>query len=168
MSSVIIVLLSVITIGFFVLLWLKTNRVKAQVSKIRPNLPTPIETIELVDAVDERCIYKCGHEGPVKYTVSIYGIELSTKKQFMCKRYKCPECTIVDIKDIVIRCALCRLPIFPGKPVALYDKSSSGIHQDIAHWVGYSACGCLRWDCCPCGAFFAGHWDGESFVSAFG
>jgi hypothetical protein len=55
----------------------------------------------------------------------------------------------------------------PGDGVALYGKGSTGIHESATILDdGVSAVGCLRWDCCPSGGFFAGSWTEEGFKPA--
>lgn len=101
--------------------------------------------------------FKCGHRSK-KALLDVYGVEVRTDKAY------CPDCLIEYLKKEVIRCCSCRLPIFPDGPVALY--SSGPIFKDIGTRISEDGpyMGCLRWDCCPSGGFFSGHWNGKEFV----
>lgn len=108
--------------------------------------------------------YCCGHRGPGWFVLDMYG-EKTPKIE---RRNMCPECAILFLKEHVIRCALCGLSISPGEAVALYSRDTKGIHTNIATHVGeQQVIGCLRWDCCPCGAFYAGNWSKNGFIPAF-
>ncbi len=72
-----------------------------------------------------------------------------------------------EMKQSAIRCCLCGYGILPGDEVALYHKKSKGIKKDIATFIEDGAVGCLLWDCCLSGAFFAGHWTSQGFRPAF-
>ena len=148
-----------------VLVYVLRRRRDAQphTSQSSTELPTPTDTIEVIEASDKTRNYTCGHRGPTTYTISVFGEELTTRKA-----KKCPACSIQEIAPLVIRCARCRLPMFPGDAIALYDREFGGIHQDITYWVGDSACGCMRFGCVPAGVFFAGYWNGTEFEPAFG
>lgn len=133
-------------------------------SKEPAGLPTPTDTIEMLQHSEKNRKYECGHEGPAWFTISLYGDEtkvIKTKKN-------CHLCLIEEMRRVTIRCASCRLAILPGEAVASYHESSNDLHKDIAKRVGDNYLGCLRWDCCPSGAFFSGHWNGREFAPAFG
>ena len=139
------------------------NRKKTS-SEEDSGLPTPTDKIEVVNSKGLERNYQCGHRGSQSYAISIYG-ELSKE---VSDGQHCPECFIAWLNSFVIRCASCRLPIYPGEGVALYHKSNSGLHKDIGYAVGENYLGCMRWDCCPSGAFYGGNWDGSGFSPAFG
>jgi hypothetical protein len=107
--------------------------------------------------------YKCGHSAPGKYFINLYGDRFGEFDD----EQDCPDCLLVKILAVTIRCALCGLPIVPGRPVAVYSPRSKGLRLDIATRDGNSVLGCMRWDCCPSGAFYAGHWTGTALKSAF-
>jgi hypothetical protein len=75
----------------------------------------------------------------------------------------CPTCTIEEHEYEVIHCALCGLPIIPGDGVAIYSSDTPEVNPEFAtsHKTG-GVYGCMRWDCVPCGAFFAGNWMGKN------
>jgi hypothetical protein len=127
-------------------------------------LPRPTDIIVVSNCAEKIRNYKCGHRGPVWFALNTYGAE--SKKIGSSKT--CPDCTIGILRQMVIRCALCGLPIFPGEGVALYSRASSQ-YKSIATKVGKNFIGCLRWECCPSGGFYAGHWTGENgFRPAYG
>jgi hypothetical protein len=72
------------------------------------------------------------------------------------------------MKKSAIRCCLCGYGIVEGDGVALYHKNSSGINKEVATFVGDSVVGCLLWDCCPSGGFYAGNWTLDGFKPRFG
>ena len=104
--------------------------------------------------------YHCGHRDARVFRIRAFGVE--TKK--IRQKERCAECFLQHVREKVIRCALCGLPIFPGDPVALYHRKSEGLQFEVASFTEKDAAiGCLRWDCCPCGGFFAGHWTENGF-----
>lgn len=105
--------------------------------------------------------HSCGHRGPRKFTLLVYGISVDTIKS----NTLCPECLTKEVKSSVIRCGFCGLPIFPGDSVALYHPTTEGLDLAVASFVDPSAvmC-CLRWDCSPhSGLLFSGHWTRKGF-----
>lgn len=130
-------------------------------------LPKATSEIKLIESSNWRSLLPraCGHRGPKWFVLDVYG-----EKTGKIKNHKmCPGCAISYIKNTGIRCALCGLSICPGEGVALYyiNIKSEGLNLDITTRVGDNVIGCLRWDCCPCGGFYAGHWSENGFVSAF-
>ena len=112
---------------------------------------------------DGDTIFKeCGHAGSLQAKIEIWGKELGPAPDRLC-----PVCLFVFLKSHTIRCAMCGCGIIPGEAVALYHKSSGGLHLDKATFVRESVIGCLLWDCAPTGAAFAGHWTENGFKSAF-
>jgi len=132
-------------------------------------LPDPTDEFGIRPLSDRTVKYGCGHEGHTEYVGHFYGLELEPTKEALKSREKCPQCVADAMRDVTIHCALCGLPIFPGEPVALYAGPKKAFRKEPG-WVTKhdgQAVGCLRWDCCPSGGFFAGHWDGERVRSAF-
>ncbi len=107
--------------------------------------------------------YSCGHSAPEKYSINLYGDWFGEFDD----EQDCPDCLLAKMLAVTIRCALCGLPIVPGRPVAVYSPRSSGLRLDIATRDGNSVLGCMRLDCCPSGGHFAGHWTGTALKSAF-
>lgn len=126
-------------------------------------LPKSTDVCVVSNESEEQRTYACGHEGSATFRLNMYGIESAKFDQ----RERCPACWVARVEKYVARCALCGLPIFPGDGVALYHESSPGLRRDIGTKIGDSFAGCMRWDCCPSGGFFAGHWTEEGFRSAF-
>ena len=119
---------------------------------------------------------RCDHPGPDKAKIIIWGriLPLELKKDRILTTQgektadaRCPDCLFRDLKEHAIRCCFCGYTIITGEGVALYHKSSRGINKEAATYVGENVIGCLNWDCCPCGAFFAGHWTANGFQPAF-
>lgn len=133
-------------------------------------LPEPTEELGWRALTDDSVTYRCGHEGPSKWVAILFGLELEPRDEVLEKREKCPNCMTGPLFEGVIHCALCGLPVMPGDPVALYAGPKKAFRKEkgwvVKHLDG-QAIGCLRWDCCPSGGFFAGHWDGERVRSAF-
>ncbi len=139
-------------------------RVVASVGGGQRKLPQSEDECRVVQCAGDRRDYACGHAGAERFAVSIYGERTKEVEQ----EERCPECFVAWMRGFCIRCALCGLPIFPGEGVALYAPRGEGLRLDIATRVEDSVIGCLRWDCCPSGGFFAGYWTENGFKPAFG
>lgn len=127
-------------------------------------LPEPNDDIQIIGQSNDATLNECGHEGPKWYQLDVYGLP-SIK---IDDRKICPACLIDYIRTYFTRCSLCGLLIQPGDGVALYSELSNSLkYKAVAARVGNSFVGCLRWDCCPSGGFFAGYWTGQGFQSAF-
>jgi hypothetical protein len=130
-------------------------------------MPQSSDLCEITPGSDKRVSFDCGHDGPVSYAITLFGGVMALSEEGLLQRKMCAECCLRHMREGCIRCAVCGFAILPGSPVALY--SGGPIREDIATKTPDGAfIGCLRWDCCPSGGFFAGHWDGKQFVSAFG
>lgn len=140
------------------------EKIFVSVGPKRNPLPKPNDEIRIIERSAGTVRNECGHDGPKWYQLDAYGvptIRIADKKM-------CPVCLMNYIRRYVTRCSLCGLPIFPGDSVALYHESSRELrHKAVAARVGESRVGCLRWDCCPSGGFFAGYWTEDGFRSAF-
>lgn len=119
---------------------------------------------------------RCGHMGPSKAKITIWSrifpLELKKDKLITTQGEKtanahCPNCLFCDLKEHAIRCCFCGGAIIPGEGVALYNKNSADVNKEAATYVEDNVIGCLGWNCCPCGAFFAGHWTKDGFRPAF-
>lgn len=103
--------------------------------------------------------YRCGHRGARKYLIHLWGEQFTPGS----KKSICPACALDELQRTAVRCCLCGFPILPGAPVAVYDlQSVKPKDYPFAIEDGKYAVGCLRWDCCPSGGFFDGHWNGKS------
>ncbi len=132
---------------------------------VSSRLPQATDAFAIVECGRFTRTYECGHRGARWFVIDTYG--LRTKK--IHRKDLCPECTLALFKKHIIRCALCGLRIAPGEGVALYSARSQDIKRDIATLVGEdSVIGCLRWDCCSSGGFFAGNWSEDGFIPRFG
>jgi len=101
----------------------------------------------------------CGHLGPSYYNIRVYGGIITPTKEHA--QELCPDCLIKEVKETFVRCCLCGLYIMPGDPVAVYCANSVEPKDFAFTIVGSSAIGCLRWDCCQSGGFYAGNWTGK-------
>lgn len=110
--------------------------------------------------------YACGHKGPPIFGLIIYGEVIKTTEK---QEDYCPDCALRVLKNKTIFCCLCGLPIQPvGHPVALYDSESADVVKSKATFLDErTVIGCMRWNCCPTGGFFAGHWTEDGFKPAF-
>jgi hypothetical protein len=136
----------------------------------RSKLPAAHDRFEAVPLTEKRAQYKCGHEDFAKFKLDIYGEAVELNDKFWKERPECSTCHIARMKPFIPRCALCGLPIYPGDGVAVYAYARQFKKKPWVYRVGpdgEAVLGCTRWECCPSGGFFAGHWDGEKFVSAF-
>lgn len=130
----------------------------------RSRLPATNDQIVLVDSRGAIVTAKCGHSSHEQLIFNVYGLEITGEGQQFC-----PDCSKKELTEIVIRCALCGLPILPGNAVSIYDIGGADIKADIAYRVGEDqVLGCVGMDCSLPGAF-AGHWAGpkQGFISAF-
>lgn len=143
---------------------------------VRPNHFAEVgETVfRSLSAHDDIYFPQCGHFGPQKFEVTLWGneqhgYELPAKfisgviKKTAAKDFLCPRCHFERMKDGAIRCCLCGGSILPDDGIALYAATSAGVHE-TATIIDGSAVGCLRMDCCPSGGFYAGTWSGESII----
>jgi len=131
----------------------------------RSKLPESTDKIEVISSSKILITFKCGHEGPERFKLNVYG----ENSKEISKDDTCPSCWIEKIKKYVARCSLCGLPVYPGEGVALYDSHSEGLRVDIARKVDENhVIGCIRWDCCLSGGFFAGYWTEQGFKSVLG
>lgn len=136
------------------------------------------ETIEFKEVSEFVLTFnECGHRGPREFKFDIWGnTHTYTLKPELIKQVDgaeatngyCPRCFFEEMKKAAIRCCLCGHAILPGEGVALYHKNSKGVNKNVATYVGDSAIGCLLWNCCPSGGFFAGYWTFDGFKPVFG
>jgi len=133
-------------------------------------LPEPTDVVAVVDQSGEQVEYKCGHTFASKFAYDFYGEKGTTDDKYLVSREECGDCILASVVPHVIRCALCGRAILPGGGVAIYDYDNT-IARSYAVKIDKDnhsiMLGCLRWDCCPAGLFFGGHWDGEKFVPKF-
>lgn len=135
------------------------------------------ETVTFTEIPGQTLMFKeCGHQGARAFKFNIWGSingfelngeQIKREKGVDTSETLCPKCYFEKIKSATIRCCLCGSAILPGQGVALYHKNSRGINKKVATFVNDNAVGCLLWDCCPSGGFFAGHWTFDGFKSAF-
>lgn len=126
----------------------------------RENLPEASNEIRISYASWFNKKYACGHRGPRRFELFVYGDTVRPNNDMG----KCPDCCIEEIQKTVIHCALCELPIFPHAGVCLVHPTTPGVNLAIANFVDPEAvvC-CMRWDCCLYPGLFAGHWTKEGF-----
>lgn len=138
-------------------------RVVASVRSAPGELSESDDRLEIVERSESEADYPCGHRGSESYRVHVYGL---LSRDFKGSE-RCPDCRLAEAKEFIIRCALCGLPIVPGDSVAMYYKTSGGLKIEIGHKIDDSYVGCLRWDCCPSGGLFVGHWTGKDIKPYF-
>ncbi len=138
------------------------GRILMSVGPKRKELSKPTSD-EITFAVikDGQSTYDCGHQGPKLFELVIWGLQGELKPMAPGKWKMCPQCTVEDLKKVVIHCALCGHPIFPGQAVALYGDEGKFNPAWVTKTEKGAVVGCLGWDCCPGSIFFAGHWDGK-------
>ncbi len=129
-------------------------------------MPEPTDSCEVIDRSGPMTPYKCGHEDAYSYGLSLYGERIGLNEKFFAERPFCGDCGLAKWTGHMIRCALCGFGIMPGDPVALYAGGAK-FRKEIATKVDGQWVGCLRWNCCPSGGFFAGHWTTNGYRPAF-
>ncbi|OGY25291.1 MAG: hypothetical protein A2Z11_02920 [Candidatus Woykebacteria bacterium RBG_16_43_9] len=109
-----------------------------------------------------KVIFACGHSSSLRGQVREGEHDLSWNlilTPWKAAGSVCVRCAIAASID----CCSCPGKIYPGDPVALYGLRSEGIDWERATRVVESVVGCLRWNCCPCGGFYAGNWTTDGF-----
>lgn len=151
----------------------KSHRMGVVASTHEPEqMPEPTDTCAVVDVSGPEADYECGHRHPERFALNLYGEKIEMTDEGYSARKFCANCHLAELKKLIIRCAKCGFHIMPGDGVALYcyDKKLFKKSERIT-FVGEGdekgVIGCMRWDCCPSGGFFAGHWTGDHFQSAF-
>lgn len=139
------------------------ERVIVSVGPERQSLPVPHDTVSVTHSSTETVLHECGHHGPASYDIDAYGTVFTGIDDHRW----CPDCLVFMFREKATRCALCGHVICPGDGVALYSDDSALAYKHVSTKVGDAFVGCMRWDCCPSGGFFAGHWTEEGFRSAF-
>lgn len=99
----------------------------------------------------------CGHPSAEEIRMHVYGADL-----VVSGIEKCPSCLQHEARQTIIRCVCCGLPIIPGEAVALYRDNGKFRFFRQGTKVEDAFVGCLRFECCPSGAYFAGHWEGRA------
>lgn len=126
----------------------------------RDDLPKAQDEIRILSTSWFKKKYACGHRGPRRFELSVYGDVVRPGGL----NNNCPDCCVEEIRNTVIRCASCELPIFPGDGVVLYHPITKGLNLAIANFVDPDAVvGCMRWDCCTHPELFSGHWTSKGF-----
>ena len=133
-------------------------------------MPKPTDVCVVENKTGPEVEYLCGHRHAERFTLNMFGETFMPKSTTVAKRKLCSECQLERLKKVIIRCAACGFVIWPGEGVAVYADSRK-FNKDWKTTIGdgkkKGVIGCLRWDCCPSGGFFAGHWMGDHFESAF-
>lgn len=167
-EAIVVVAVCVFTaFAIFFSIWKKASQNVLPEQKSVPLEQKSVVSSEIVIAKTHGStrVYSCGHTAPRQATISIYGEE----RELTDDAPMCPACTIEKFRPMIIRCAKCGKPIYPGDGVAVYrgptglDYSASGYRTSEGALLG-----CLRMSCCPTGGLFGGNWSGEEFRSRFG
>lgn len=111
--------------------------------------------------------YQCGHKYAKTFAMDFFGEEYGLNKEIAKKREKCGDCRAAEARKVAIRCGLCGFSIMPGESVALYAKENADFHEGTQIIDDKHVIGCMRWNCCPSGAFLAGRWSDKGFVPLF-
>ena len=101
--------------------------------------------------------FGCGHAGPDEIVYEVYGVKI--KGQFAQGSPNCPECCLKQMRQLIIRCAVCGRPIMPGAVVHLYSSVPSAKPEWTTRHAGELVL-CNHADCeggNPCG-----RWNGET------
>lgn len=146
--------------------------------------PDPLAfTIEPLDEGQPSVVARCGHTHWRKESLILNGRVVRPSNQnfsvlvgrlpswlrcFFAPK-QCMLCRFKDQFEAAITCAYCDDVIFRGDPVSTYFPASELPEGFMEHAtrtpMGFV--GCMGWDCCPTGGFFAGHWVGNGVRSPF-
>ena len=131
--------------------------------KKRMELKKAMDVCAVEDCSGPLVAYKCGHEFAENFYLRVYGFRFGLSDEARAARLRCGDCDLAKLKEISTRCAACGMLIMPGEGIALYAENGSFLYADsgtkFTHPDGrVSVVGCMGWDCCPSGGFFAGHW----------
>ncbi|MBU1348835.1 hypothetical protein KJ781_02085 [Patescibacteria group bacterium] len=111
--------------------------------------------------------YPCGHIGPRRYTLDLYGEEHYLSYEFLDEMRRCPACVFEAVMAGAIRCAACGYIILAGEQVMLYRNSGTfDPRWTTAVEDGHGVIACLRPDCRSPFFEVEGRWDGHSFIRA--
>ncbi len=134
-----------------------------------PPRPDPTDTLACVGESGWKVKFACGHKAPRRFKIDFYGEVREPAKEVLKRRERCGPCAAAWLKDISIRCALCGCAILPGEGVAAYadDPSYKEAWKTRIGSDKDGVLGCMGWDCCPSGGFFAGHWTLDGFRPAY-
>lgn len=128
-------------------------------------LPESTGRIAVEKEEGESTKHACGHTAPRCVSIHCFGASLTLSDE---APDKCSVCHMEDLKKVVIRCGSCGLPILPGDGIALYGDNQKHFKDRTRITLhGKSVIGCMRWNCCPSGGFYAGIWDGSKVLSTF-
>lgn len=111
--------------------------------------------------------YPCGHDGPQRFTLDLFGEEHYPSYEFLDEMRRCPACIFEAVMAGTIRCAVCGYVILAGEEVTLYENDGSFTPS----WTttadyGRGVIACLRPDCRSPFFEVEGRWAGRSFISA--
>ncbi len=180
MATVIVFILVIAAMGGAILFidiqrWYRLRRLaSARRDAHEADAGVPTVTHEATDVLeayvldDRKVRYACGHDYAVLFGHDFYGERLDVSDQYAAKREKCGDCMLAEIRPLLIRCCHCGRAIMPGEPVAAYGDNGMFRKEWCTGLPDSDAVlGCMRWNCCPSGGFFAGHWSVRGFVPAF-
>jgi len=105
---------------------------------------------------------KCGHQSPLGGDVTAFGKTRTLKDRELDSSGAiegwCPDC----VSKMVIQCAWCTAPIFPGDPITLYTPATEDFvvpdHAVVYRESPLQLVGCLGWNCADTGGNRAGFW----------
>ncbi len=130
------------------------------------SLPKATDRVEVIDRSEGRQVYACGHEDADRFDLELYGERQRFNDAYFKDKPYCGDCLLKFVMEGSIRCAACGLIIRDDDPVALYS-SGDGLGRYPSTLVDGQYVGCMRWDCCPSGGFFSGHWTSQGFKPLF-
>jgi hypothetical protein len=131
-------------------------------------LPLPPHIVIVPESEERFTFLRCGHTSFRTYHVEIWGESLRMSEVSLAQTEYCPACAtkMALLGSKIIRCPLCKKPIFKGEGVTLINFqrfTESNELPEGAERHEDSIIACLRMDCCPSGGCMAGNWDGERF-----
>ncbi|MCI0479748.1 hypothetical protein L0Y59_04335 [Candidatus Uhrbacteria bacterium] len=113
--------------------------------------------------------YPCGHVGPERYTLDLYGEEHYLSYEFLDEMCRCPACVYETVMAGTIRCAACGYVILAGESVTAYRRDRPfDPRWTTAIEDGHGVVGCLRPDCRAPHFQLEGRWDGRAFIPVQG
>lgn len=126
--------------------------------------PAPVDACRVVARAGRRIRYGCGHVDARRFAHDFYG-EVCDADLAAIKRFDlCGDCLLAAALATSCRCAVCGYVILAGEGVAIV-RSDPSMPEAWRTPVGEGgAVACLRMDCCPTAAFFAGHWTDRGYL----
>ncbi len=123
-----------------------------------------VDACGVVARAGRKVRYGCGHVDTRRFAHDFYG-EICDADPASIRRFGlCGDCLLAAALATSCRCAACGYVILAGEGVAVVRPSPEMPEAWRTPVGGNGAVACLRMDCCPTAAFFAGHWTERGYL----